>query len=47
MQNDSIYITVNHLDDFNATYIFKPGELLTLKKDPDNYYDDEAIVGNL
>ena len=44
MQKDSIYITVNHLDDFNATYMFKPGDILTLKKDPDNCYDDEAIV---
>ncbi len=44
MQKDSIYITVNHLDDFNTTYMFKPGDILTLKKDPDNCYDDEAIV---
>ena len=44
MQNDSIYITVNHLDDFNSTYMFRSGDILTLKKDPDNYYDDEAIV---
>lgn len=44
MQNNSIYITVNHLDDFNSTYMFRPGDILTLKKDPDNCYDDEAIV---
>jgi len=44
MQKDSIYITVNHLDDFNTTYMFKPGDIITLKKDPDNCYDDEAIV---
>ena len=44
MRKDLIYITVNHLDDFNATYMFKPGDILTLKKDPDNCYDDEAIV---
>ena len=44
MQNDSIYITVNHLDDFNSTYMFRPGDILTLKKDPNNCYDDEAIA---
>lgn len=44
MQKDSIYITINHLDDFNSTYMFKPGDILSLKKEPDNCYDDEAIV---
>lgn len=44
MQYDSIYITVNHLDDFNSTYMFRPGDILTLKKDPNNCYDDEAIA---
>ena len=44
MQNDKIYITVNHLDDFNTTYMFRIGDILTLKKDHDNCYDDEAII---
>ena len=44
MSEDSIYITVNHLDDFNSNYMFKPGDILTFKKDPNNCYDDEAIA---
>ena len=44
MSEDSIYITINHLDDFNSNYSFKPGDILTLKKDPANCYDDEAIA---
>ena len=32
------------MDDFNSTYMFKPGDILSLKKEPDNCYDDEAIV---
>ena len=44
MRQQTIYITVNHLDDFNSTYMFKPGDVLTLKKDLNNCYDDEAIV---
>ena len=44
MQKDTIFITINHLDDFNATYTFKPGDVLILKKDPGNCYDDEAIA---
>ena len=44
MQEDIIYITINHLDDFNKTYAFRVGDRIFLKKDPDNCYDDEAIV---
>ena len=44
MFNAKIYITVNHLDDFNTTYMFRIGDILTLKKDHDNCYDDEAIA---
>ena len=44
MFNEKIYITVNHLDDFNTTYMFRIGDILTLRKDHDNCYDDEAIA---
>lgn len=44
MSEDNIYITINHLDDFNSNYSFKPGDVLILKKDLDNCYDDEAIA---
>ena len=43
MEN-TIYATVSHLDDFGCTYCFRPGQTLVLKKDPDNPYDDEAIL---
>ena len=38
-----IFITINHLDDFNGLSNIKVGDTLTLKKDLDNPYDDEAI----
>ena len=44
LNNKTIYITVNHLDDFNTTYTFKPNDILKLKKDHNNCYDDEAIT---
>ena len=45
MNNDkSIYITINHLDEFMTTMNLKVGDILTLKKDSDNIYDDEAIL---
>ena len=45
MNNDKkIYITINHLDEFMATMSLRVGDVLTLKKDPDNIYDDEAIL---
>lgn len=43
-EDKSIYITINHLDDFECTTFLKPGDKLILKKDKDNMYDDEAIV---
>ena len=42
--NKSIYITINHLDEFMATMNLRVGDILTLRKDPDNIYDDEAIL---
>ena len=39
-----IYITINHLDEFMGPCNLRIGDELILKKDKDNYYDDEAIV---
>ena len=44
MEDNSIYITINHLDDFECTTFLKPGDKLILKKDKENIYDDEAII---
>ena len=44
MEDNSIYITINHLDDFECTTFLRPGDKLILKKDRDNIYDDEAIL---
>ena len=44
MEKQSIYFTINHLDDFECTSFLKPGDRLILKKDRDNVYDDEAIM---
>ncbi|MBR0417648.1 MAG: DNA-binding protein [Erysipelotrichaceae bacterium] len=44
MEEQSIYITINHLDDFECTSFLRPGDRLILKKDRDNIYDDEAII---
>ncbi len=42
--HESIYITINHLNDFTPVMNLKVGDILTLKKEPDNIYDDEAIA---
>lgn len=42
--HESIYITINHLDDYMPVMNLKVGDILMLKKDPDNIYDDEAIA---
>lgn len=39
-----IYITINHLDDFESQMFLKTGDVLILKKDRNNQYDDEAIA---
>ena len=44
MEDYSIYITIDHLDDFERTSFLRPGDRLILKKDPNNIYDDEAIA---
>ena len=32
LKNRAVYITVNHLDDFNTTYTFRPNDILKVKK---------------
>ena len=38
-----IYITINHLDDFESQMFLKPGDVLALKKDKKNTYDDDDL----
>ena len=40
---EKTYITITHLDDYDASRFLYPGSKLTLKKTP-NEYDDEAIA---
>ncbi len=42
--NVSIFITINHLEDFMPIMSLKVGDILTLRKEPDNLNDDEAIA---
>ncbi len=44
MNEKEIFITINHLDEYNGLSNIKVGDTLTLKKDLDNLYDDEAIA---
>lgn len=44
MEDKSIYITINHIEDFCPCCNLRVGDELTLKKDPNNCYDDEAIA---
>ena len=44
MKADQIYITINHLDEYNGLSNIKVGDTLILNKDLENYYDDEAIA---
>ena len=44
MEDKTVYVTINHLDDFGGYTMFRVGDTLTLKKDLNNCYDDEAIV---
>ena len=38
------YITITHINDFYGFEYFRPGMILTLRKDHDNPYDDEAVT---
>lgn len=44
MEEGTIYITINHIDEFCPCCSLRVGDELTLKKDTDNCYDDEAIA---
>ena len=44
MEENNIFVTVNHLDDYMPIIALKPGDILTMKKDQNNLYDDEAIA---
>ena len=41
---NSTYITINHTEDFGGVMGYRVGDKLTLRKDHDNIYDDEAII---
>ena len=43
-ENNVIFVTINHLDKFQGAEFFRVGDELTLRKDEDNEYDDEAIA---
>ena len=42
--DEKIYVTIDHLDDFESQLFLKTGDILILKKDRSNIYDDEAIA---
>ena len=44
MDDEKMFITINHLDDYGSTVYLRVGQKLKLKKDRDNCYDDEAIA---
>lgn len=39
-----MFITINHIDEYVGFEFYRPGLKLTLKKETDNSYDDEAIA---
>ena len=39
-----IFITINHLGDFESLLFLKVSDTLVLKKDKNNQFDDEAIA---
>ena len=41
---DQKFITINNFDLFDSTEFIRPGDQITLKKDHNNPYDDEAII---
>ncbi len=43
-ENDVIYITLNHFDDYIGYEAVRPGMRLKLIKDHNNPYDDEAVM---
>ncbi len=39
-----LFITLTHLNDFMGLEYFRPGMEVFLRKDPENLYDDEAVI---
>lgn len=44
MKQNNCFITINHTEEFGGTTHLRVGDKITLKKDHDNIYDDEAVV---
>lgn len=44
MSDKKIYVTIDHIDDFCGYNHLKVNDVLSLKKDRNNIYDDEAIA---
>ena len=44
MNEEKLFVTVNHMEDFFGSGFFKVNDELTMKKDRNNEYDDEAIA---
>lgn len=44
MNNNDLYITITHINAYGGPAIFRIGDILTLKKEHENLYDDEAIL---
>ena len=42
--SEKMFITIDHTEDFGGTTHLRAGDKLTLRKDHDNIYDDEAIA---
>ena len=44
METKKVYVTINHLDNYDGSKNFRVGDKLSLRKDHNNPYDDEAIM---
>ena len=44
MHEKQIFVTIGHIDEFCGYNHMRTGDLLLLKKDRNNVYDDEAIA---
>ena len=44
MKETPVYLTVTHLENAPVRLHLRPGQVLSLKKDHENPYDDEAIA---
>lgn len=43
-KENTVFVTINHLDEFQGTEFFRVGDVLALRKDEENPYDDEAVA---